>query len=117
MLTRTIRGSVPAHLSHWHHRFGGASSSGGGSGGAEGRAAGGLVTADRAVRLTIKPGCLPCPDHEYVVKAAAVSHYSVGLFEALNSLAVGSTATGGLVGGSRVAVAASNRVQIRRSTC
>jgi hypothetical protein len=62
-----------------------------------GFAAGGEVhgpggpTADRA-------GLFALSDGEYVVKAAAVSHYGTDLFHALNSLTLGGFASGGQVG-------------------
>jgi hypothetical protein len=46
-----------------------------------------------------RAGVYALSDNEYVVRSAAVSHYGVGLFDALNSLAVGGFATGGRVGG------------------
>lgn len=54
-----------------------------------------------------KAGLYALSDGEYVVKSAAVSHYGVGLFEALNSLAVGGFATGGRVGGISIPSSAS----------
>lgn len=46
-----------------------------------------------------RAGVYALSDNEYVVKSAAVTHYGVGLFDALNNLAVGGFATGGRVGG------------------
>jgi len=70
----------------------------GGGAAPEGKATGGLIrgpggpTDDRA-------GLYALSDMEYVVKGAAVQHYGVQLFDALNSLSVGGFASGGRVGG------------------
>lgn len=45
-----------------------------------------------------KAGLFALSDGEYVVRGAAVQHYGAPLFEALNNLAVGGFATGGIVG-------------------
>jgi hypothetical protein len=70
----------------------------GGGDQSQGRASGGHIRGPGGPTED-KAGLFRLSDGEYVVRTAAVQHYGVGLFEALNSLAVGGFATGGRVGG------------------
>lgn len=65
---------------------------------APGKAEGGLIRGS-GTPTSDQAGLFALSDGEYVVKSAAVSHYGSTFFEALNNLAVGGFATGGIVGG------------------
>lgn len=80
----------------------------GGGGGQAASATGGGAATGGLIRgpggpTDDKAGLWALSDGEYVIRAAAVQHYGSSLFEALNAIAVGGFATGGMVGHRSIA--------------